>query len=85
MARELIGLGQLIAHVFDDVTSPTNLATDSASARQVSMMSGFLRRMRHVDLRLCFLQETPIVLKRSALKEGPLWPKRWALFNLEAP
>ena len=32
MARELIGLGQLIAHVFDDVTSPTNLATDSAEA-----------------------------------------------------
>ena len=57
MARELIGLGQLISHVFDHVTSPLDLATDSASARQVSMMSGFLRRMRHVDLRLCFLQE----------------------------
>ena len=56
MARELIGLGQLISHVFDHVTSPLDLATDSASARQVSMMSGFLRRMRHVDLRLCFLQ-----------------------------
>ena len=57
MARELIGLGQLISHVFDHVTSPLDLATDSASARQVSMMSGFLRRMRHVDLRLCFLQD----------------------------
>ena len=57
MARELIGLCQLISHVFDHVTSPLDLATDSASARQVSMMSGFLRRMRHVDLRLCFLQE----------------------------
>ena len=56
MARELIGLGQLISYVFDHVTSPLDLATDSASARQVSMMSGFLRRMRHVDLRLCFLQ-----------------------------
>ena len=64
MARELIGLGQLISHVFDHVTSPLDLATDSASARQVSMMSGFLRRMRHVDLRLCFLQEAPFVLKR---------------------
>ncbi|OLP76501.1 Exportin-2, partial [Symbiodinium microadriaticum] len=57
MARELIGFGQLISHVFDHVTSPLDLATDSASARQVSMMSGFLRRMRHVDLRLCFLQD----------------------------
>ena len=56
MARKLIGLGQLISHVFDSVTSPLDLATASASERQVSMMSGFLRRMRPVDLRLCFLQ-----------------------------
>ena len=84
-AKEIAGLGQLASHIWGELTKPLAIYTDNASARQIAGMEGFLRRMRHVDIRLCFIQETPIVLKRSALKEGPLWPKRWALFNLEAP
>ena len=52
-----MALGQLISPVFEHVTSPLDLATDSASARQVSMISSFFRHMRHVDLRLCFLED----------------------------
>ena len=56
-AKELLGLKQLFEHLFDEVASPLPLLTDSSSARQVGQMTGFLRRLRHVDLRLCFLQD----------------------------
>ena len=56
-AKELLGLKQLFEHLFDEVASSIPLLTDSSSARQVGQMTGFLRRLRHVDLRLCFLQD----------------------------
>ncbi|CAE7380119.1 RE1 [Symbiodinium sp. CCMP2592] len=39
------------------IAKPLAIYTDSASARQIAGMEGFLRRMRHVDIRLCFIQD----------------------------
>ena len=56
-AKEIAGLGQLIEHIWGQLAKPLAIYTDSASARQIAGMEGFLRRMRHVDLRLCFVQD----------------------------
>ena len=56
-AKEVAGLGQLASHIWGDLTKPLAIYTDSASARQIAGMEGFLRRMRHVDIRLCFIQD----------------------------
>ena len=56
-AKEIAGLGQLIEHIWGQLAKPLAIYTDSASARQIAGMEGFLRRMRHVDLRLCFIQD----------------------------
>ena len=56
-AKEVAGLGQLASHIWGELTKPLAIYTDSASARQIAGMEGFLRRMRHVDIRLCFIQE----------------------------
>ena len=84
-AKEALSIRRAISHVFgwEDLPKPY-IYCDSEAAIARSRADG-LRKVRHIDLRACFIQEAPIVLKRSALKEGPLWPKRWALFNLEAP
>ena len=55
-AKEIAGLGQLASHIWGELTKPLAIYTDSASARQIAGMEGFLRRMRHVDIRLCFIQ-----------------------------
>ena len=84
-AKEALSIRRAISHVFgwEDLPKPY-IYCDSEAAIAISRADG-LRKVRHIDLRACFIQEAPIVLKRSALKEGPLWPKRRALFNLEAP
>ena len=56
-AKEIAGLGQLASHIWGELTKPLAIYTDSASARQIAGMEGFLRRMRHVDIRLCFIQD----------------------------
>ena len=56
-AKEVAGLGQLASHIWGELTKPLAIYTDSASARQIAGMEGFLRRMRHVDIRLCFIQD----------------------------
>ena len=56
-AKEISGLGQLASHVWGELSKPLAIYTDSASARQIAGMEGFLRRMRHVDIRLCFIQD----------------------------
>ena len=54
-AKEIAGLGQLASHIWGELTKPLAIYTDSASARQIAGMEGFLRRMRRVDIRLCFI------------------------------
>ncbi|CAE7330208.1 RE1 [Symbiodinium sp. CCMP2592] len=56
-AKEIAGLGQLASHIWGEIAKPLAIYTDSASARQIAGMEGFLRRMRHVDIRLCFIQD----------------------------
>ena len=56
-AKEIAGLGQLASHIWGELTKPLAIYTDSASARQIAGMEGFLRRMRRVDIRLCFIQD----------------------------
>ena len=56
-AKEIAGSGQLISHIWGSLKKPFAIFTDSASARQIAGMEGFLRRMRHVDIRLCFIQD----------------------------
>ena len=51
-AKEVAGLGQLASHIWGELTKPLAIYTDSASARQIAGMEGFLRRMRHVDIRM---------------------------------
>ncbi|CAE7578587.1 GIP [Symbiodinium sp. CCMP2592] len=48
---------QLASHIWGQIAKPLAIYTDSASARQIAGMEGFLRRMRHVDIRLCFIQD----------------------------
>ena len=50
-AKEVAGLGQLASHIWGELTKPLAIYTDSASARQIAGMEGFLRRMRHVECR----------------------------------
>ena len=57
VAKEIAGLGQLASHIWGELTKTLAIYTDSASARQIAGMEGFLRRMRHVDIRLCFIQD----------------------------
>ena len=45
-AKEIAGLGQLASHIWSELTKPLAIYTDSASARQIAGMEGFLRRMR---------------------------------------
>ena len=56
-AKEVAGLAQLTAHIWGTLQKPHRVYTDSASARQIASMEGLLRRMRHIDLRLCFIQD----------------------------
>ena len=59
-AKETIGIQHAVAHVFgcqvEKLPAP-NLLTDSMAARNVTEMSGLLRRLRHIDIRICFLQD----------------------------
>ena len=71
VAKEIAGLGQLASHIWGELTKPLAIYTDSASARQIAGMEGFLRRMRHVDIRLCFIQA---VLSSRPLQEGSPHP-----------
>ena len=54
------GIQHAVAHVFgcqvEELAVP-NLLTDSMAARNVTEMSGLLRRLRHIDIRICFLQD----------------------------
>ena len=59
-AKETLGVQHAVAHVFgcqaEDLPVP-NLLTDSMAARNVTEMSGLFRRLRHIDIRICFLQD----------------------------
>ena len=74
-AKEIAGLGQLASHIWGELTKPLAIYTDSASARQIAGMEGFLRRMRHVDIRLCFIQEA------SRLIFCEWWALAWTWFG----
>ena len=58
--KETIGIQHAVAHVFgcqvEELPVP-NLLTDSMAARHVIEMSGLLRRLGHIGIRLCFLQD----------------------------
>ena len=59
-AKETIGIQHAVAHVYgcqaEELPIPV-LLTDSMAARNVTEMSGLLRRLRHIDIRICFLQD----------------------------
>ena len=59
-AKETIGIQHAVAHVYgcqaEELPIP-GLLTDSMAARNVTEMSGLLRRLRHIDIRICFLQD----------------------------
>ena len=56
-AKETIGIQHAVAHVYgcqaEELPIP-GLLTDSMAARNVTEMSGLLRRLRHIDIRICF-------------------------------
>ena len=58
--KESIGIQHAVASVFgcqvEDLPVP-NLLMDSMAARNLTEMSGLLRRLRHIDIRICFLQD----------------------------
>ena len=84
-AKEVSGLGQLASHIWGELTKPLAIYTDSASARQIAGMEGFLRRMRHVDIRLCFIQAhsfayvAGVCLEYIAVCTVILRPSGWGL------
>ena len=59
-AKETIGIQHAVAHVYgcqaEELPIP-GLLTDSMAARNVTEMSGLLRRLRHIDIRICFLRD----------------------------
>ena len=60
--KEALGLCVMVRHVFGkDVETPV-VRSDSQAAINISSMFGLLRRVRHIDIRLCWVQE--------ALREG---------------
>ena len=72
VAKEIVGLGQLASHIWGELTKPLAIYTDSASARQIAGMEGFLRRMRHVDIRLCFIQvDSTVLLQQGEVSPSP--------------
>ena len=85
-AKETIAIQHAVAHVCgsfgrqtEDLPVPT-LPTDSMAARNVTVMSGLLRRLRHVDIRICFLQDAvykviSITFVRGAENCADLMPK----------
>ena len=54
--KEGLGLFALIQHVFGHAGTPV-IKSDSQAAINISSMYGLLRRIRHIDLRLCWVQE----------------------------
>ena len=78
-AKEIAGLGQLATHIWGPIVKPFAIYTDSASARQIAGMEGFLRRMRHVDIRLCFIQEASRLIFLRVV--GPRLDLVWVLFR----
>ena len=55
--KEGLGLYTLIQHVFGQAGVPV-VKSDSQAAINISSMYGLLRRVRHIDIRLCWVQET---------------------------
>ena len=78
-AKEISGLGQLASHVWGELSKPLAIYTDSASARQIAGMEGFLRRMRHVDIRLCFINKASRLIFLRVV--GPRLDLVWVLFR----
>ena len=54
--KEGLGLFALIQHVFGHAAVPV-VKSDSQAAINISSMYGLLRRIRHIDLRLCWVPE----------------------------
>ena len=83
-AKEIAGLGQLASHIWGELTKPLAIYTDSASARQIAGMEGFLRRMRHVDIRLCFIHSgSSLSAQALCAQEGAVVAKTvGSAFNL---
>ena len=64
-AKEAIGLAQLVRHVYGLNTGRElvpRVFSDSRAAINISSMQGLLRRVRHIDLRVCWIQ--------AALQQG---------------
>ena len=60
--RECIGLAVLVKHVYRTELEVPVVLSDSRAAINISTMEGVLRRVRRIDIRLCWVQ--------GALKEG---------------
>ena len=72
-AKEIAGLGQLASHIWGGLAKPLAIYTDSASAPQIAGMEGFPRRMRHVDIRLCFIRSVASLGSGGAVPSTGSW------------
>ena len=58
-AKEAVGLVSLVQHVYGSARTcqdPPAIYSDSPAAINIGSMHGLLRRVRHVDLRVCWVQ-----------------------------
>ena len=58
-AKEAVGLVSLVQHVFGPARTsqdPPAVFSDSQAAINIGSMHGLLRRVRHIDLRVCWVQ-----------------------------
>ena len=58
-AKETVGLVSLVQHVYGSARTcqdPPAIFSASQAAINIGSMHGFLRRVRHVDLRVCWAQ-----------------------------
>eukprot|EP00439_Symbiodinium_sp_Y106_P086952 s52_g37.t1 len=58
-AKEAVGLVSLVQHVFGPARTsqdPPDVFSDSQAAINIGSMHGLLRRVRHIDLRVCWVQ-----------------------------
>ena len=55
--KECIGLAVLVKHVYRTELETPVVLSDSRAAINISTMEGLLRRVRHIDIRLCWVQD----------------------------
>ena len=55
--KECVGLAVLVKHVYRTELEVPVVLSDSRAAINISTMEGLLRRVRHVDIRLCWAQD----------------------------